>query len=98
ADDNARRIEELLIGHLLRLAAERGQAARPWLFCPSGIGGHVDHVAIRLVIVQHYDRLAALYRLAFYEDLPYASQPRARLAGLSQLLRGLHGRSLRRHA
>jgi hypothetical protein len=98
ADDNAKRIEAPLIGLLLQLAAERGQGVRPWLFCPSGIGGHVDHVAIRLVTAQHYDRLAPLYRLAFYEDLPYASQPRARLAGLAPLLRGLHGRSLRRHA
>ena len=98
ADDNAKRIEAPLIGLLLRLAAERGEGARPWLFCPSGIGGHVDHVAIRLVTVRHYDRLASLYRLAFYEDLPYASQPLARLTGLEQLLRGLHGRSLRRHA
>ena len=80
------------------MAAERSQGARLWLFCPSGIGGHVDHVAIRLVTVRHYDRLASLYRLAFYEDLPYASQPLARLTGLEQLLRGLHGRSLRRHA
>jgi LmbE family N-acetylglucosaminyl deacetylase len=98
ADDNAKRIEAPLIGLLLQLAAERGQGARPWLFCPSGIGGHVDHVAIRLVMAQHYDRLAPLYRLAFYEDLPYASQPRARLTGLAELLRGLHGRNLRRHA
>ena len=98
ANDNAKRIEAPLIGLLLQLAAERGQGARPWLFCPSGIGGHVDHVAIRLVMAQHYDRLAPLYRLAFYEDLPYASQPRARLTGLAELLRGLHGRNLRRHA
>lgn len=67
-------------------------AARPWLFCPSGIGGHVDHVALRRAVVADLQHLSARYRVAFYEDLHYASHrwPRLRaLAGLRRQVPGL---------
>jgi len=39
------------------------------------------------VVARHYDRLAPLYRLGFYEDLHYASEPMARDVGLQSLQR-----------
>jgi len=99
--ENARRTETALLGALLALA-ERVPGRRPWLFSPSGIGGHVDHLAVRMVIVRHFERLSALYRVGFYEDLPYASEPyapggRLRQLGLDRLVAGLPGRKLIRH-
>lgn len=54
---------------------------RPWLFCPMGIGGHRDHLAVLLAVLG-LARLGRRYRLAFYEDLHYASNPVARSKGL----------------
>lgn len=54
---------------------------RPWLFCPAGIGDHVDHVAVRTVIAGHLDALGHSYRVAFYEDLHYAADPEKRRLG-----------------
>jgi LmbE family N-acetylglucosaminyl deacetylase len=80
-------------------AARLGEASRvrPWLFCPSGIGGHVDHVAVRQVVIQDYARLAQCYRIGFYEDLHYASSAAARSIGINNLLHALPGRTLHRH-
>ena len=68
---------------------------RPWLFCPAGIGGHVDHLAVLLAVVG-WRRLRGFYRLAFYEDLHYASRASARTAGLRRLARLTRGLALRR--
>ena len=68
---------------------------RPWLFCPAGIGGHVDHLAVLLAVVG-WRPLRSFYRLAFYEDLHYASRAAARVAGLQRLARLTGGLALRR--
>lgn len=96
ADENADRIEPVLIKAVMNAAGHaRGQ--RPWLFCPSGIGAHVDHVAIRLVVTRHLDRLGRHFRVAFYEDLHYASHPIVRGKGIAHLLQDLPRRSFQRH-
>ncbi len=97
-EENARRIEDPLMDALIAPPAVGVAKDRPWLFSPCGIGGHVDHVAIRMVVARHYDRLAPLYRLGFYEDLHYASEPMARDVGLQSLQRALGARPLQRHA
>lgn len=70
--------------------------ARPLLACPAGIGGHVDHAAVRLSIIRHLRLLEPWYRIGFYEDLHYASDPRRRAAGLEALRHALAGRRLLR--
>ncbi|MGH7124432.1 MAG: hypothetical protein ACREFI_08680, partial [Stellaceae bacterium] len=87
-----------LMQTLLGLAAEGRAAARPWLFCPAGIGGHVDHVAVLMVVARNLERLAPRYRIAFYEDLYYASDATVRGVGLERLFRALSGRSLDHHS
>jgi hypothetical protein len=57
---------------------------RPWLYCPMGIGGHVDHLSILRIIIENYHVLQAAFRIAFYEDLHYASNWRARVIGLAR--------------
>lgn len=96
AEDNARRIETPLIQALMGFAAQGDPGTRSWLMCPSGIGSHVDHVALRLVVTRHFDTLSARYRLSFYEDLHYASDRQARQAGLDQLFQTLGDRKLSR--
>ncbi len=77
-----------------------GQIPQPRrrLFCPMGIGGHVDHLAVLLVVLRHYPLLAQHYRLGFYEDLHYASDPGRRGRGLQQFAALLQGRAARRQA
>ncbi|PWT84835.1 MAG: hypothetical protein C5B58_04070 [Acidobacteria bacterium] len=57
---------------------------RPWLYCPMGIGGHVDHLTILRIVIKNYQVLQSAYRIAFYEDLHYASNWRARVTGLTR--------------
>ncbi len=96
AGENAKRIEATLMRALLQLASKRIPGERSWLFCPSGIGAHVDHVAISSVVARNLGQLAALYRIGFYEDLPYASDPKKRSEGLARLVEQLRGHTLRR--
>ena len=97
-EQNTARIEPALMQALSGRGVRDAAGRRPWLFCPSGIGGHVDHVAIRLVVTRHRDVLGADFRLGFYEDLHYASDPAARWAGIAALMREWPGLPLRRHA
>jgi LmbE family N-acetylglucosaminyl deacetylase len=57
------------------------------IFCPAGIGRHVDHLAVRAVAIEWYRAKKRSGQLWFYEDLPYASRLRARYRGLFDLRR-----------
>ena len=96
-DENMRRIETPLLDVLLGLPSQ-GCNRRSWLFCPIGIGGHVDHVAIRMAVSRMPERLARRYRIAYYEDLHYASQPIVRKNWISDFLQAMQERRMRRHA
>ena len=48
------------------------------------IGGHIDHMVVLKVVLRHYNALRARWRIAFYEDLHYASARRTRAAGLAR--------------
>jgi hypothetical protein len=52
------------------------------LYCPLGIGGHVDHLVVRNTVLKNLVELQALYKVCFYEDLPYAAHPADRQTGL----------------
>ena len=95
--ENADRIENALLRSLMGPTIGRISALRPWLFCPAGIGDHLDHVAVRMLIVRHLDELNRFYRVAFYEDLHYAADPTKRRLGLSALTKALAERTLTRY-
>lgn len=41
-----------------------------WLFCPLGVGNHIDHQIVLSIVLKQYSKLGATF---FYEDLPYAN-------------------------
>lgn len=44
------------------------------LFCPLGISGHSDHLAVRNAAINYWLKRDAKPRICFYEDLPYAAK------------------------
>jgi len=66
------------------------------VYCPAGIGRHADHLAVRTVAIAWYQSRNPKSALWFYEDLPYASRPRARWRGLFDLRRAVWPRRVRR--
>lgn len=66
------------------------------VFCPAGIGGHVNHLAVRALVIELLPRLAGRVEVLFYEDLPYAASSRTRRRGIVDLRAALQGRVLRR--
>lgn len=95
-EGDAGQIEDRLMETVMAPVRAAAPAAKPMLFCPAGIGGHRDHLAVRTVVMKNLDFLARSYDVAFYEDLHYASWPRWRLEGLKSLARAMNGRSLYR--
>jgi LmbE family N-acetylglucosaminyl deacetylase len=94
--DNVARIGGPLTAHLRQLADAAEPGRRPWLFCPAGIGGHVDHLAVRDVVIAARPELSRVFRIGFYEDLHYASQRKLRAAGLARLFGHLGSTGLTR--
>jgi hypothetical protein len=72
-------------------------AERPWLFAPMALGGHIDHAIVLYILSQNRAAIEPRFRLAFYEDLPYAAHYEYRVEGLARFARtfGLWG--WRRH-
>lgn len=96
-NENLQRIKSPLLDALFAVPADGASDVRPWLFCPIGIGGHVDHVAVRMLVNQHYDLLSSRYRIGFYEDLHYASSVAERSVGINNFLQERAGRQLHRY-
>ncbi len=96
-EDNLQRIKSPVLNALLTPPPNMPLHGRPWLFCPSGIGGHVDHVAIRMLVNQNYDQLSQRYRIGFYGDLYYASAASVRSVGINNLLQEVRGRQMNRY-
>lgn len=87
-------IEARLVKALMSPMIGRRPGQFAWLFCPAAIGGHVDHIAVLLAVLKHRDILGKHYRLAFYEDLHYASDAARRQRGLDNLHRLLPGAAM----
>ncbi|CAN7542524.1 PIG-L family deacetylase [Devosia sp. LjRoot16] len=66
------------------------------VFCPAAIGGHVNHLAVRAVVIELLPELERRAEVLFYEDLPYASSSRARRHWLPDFRAALGVRRLRR--
>lgn len=85
-ETDVERLTQPLVVKLTEIGvSHRGE--RPVLFCPSGIGGHVNHLAVLETVLRSARTIACLFDLIFYEDLPYASRARRRLAGVARLKR-----------
>ena len=82
--DDAVLLNHRAMNSIIAAVQSRPINTRPWLYCPMGIGGHIDHVTILRIVMKNYDALQAVYRIGFYEDLHYASNWRARVAGLAR--------------
>ena len=93
--DDIAQIEERLSALVLELSADR-KAQR--LYCPAAIGGHVNHLATRAVVIGLLDRLPGHVSVSFYEDLPYARSGEVRRRGVSDLRAALSSRRLRRRS
>lgn len=72
ARQEAAHLGSSIMPRLLALAEERPLHQRPWLFAPMGVGGHLDHAIVLLLLAANQAALTRRFRLAFYEDLPYA--------------------------
>jgi LmbE family N-acetylglucosaminyl deacetylase len=94
--ENRRRLEGPILAELNQIAETEKAGDRPWLFCPVGIGGHIDHLAVRHTIVSHRADLSRRFRIAFYEDLHYASRFQVRMAGLARFFVKTRGMKLKR--
>ena len=71
-------LNDTAMNAIVAAVQSRPISPRPWLYCPMGIGGHVDHATILRIVMNNYDTLQNVYRIGFYEDLHYASNWRAR--------------------
>ena len=81
---DASELTHVLCPRLLDMGAAAGPH-RVDLFCPLGVGGHRDHVATLMVVVENLSELSEHFRVSFYEDLPYASDPSKREAATARL-------------
>lgn len=97
-DDAALFEPEVMAALIERTGESQACHLRPWLFCPAGIGGHLDHALLALVVARNIARLLPLWRVCFYEDLFYAAAPMERFAGLRRLTQALPGFDLVRRS
>ena len=74
---------------LLPFLIERFSQSANWrenfLYCPMAIGGHRDHRIALHCIISAIEQLSTFATVALYEDLPYASHPATRCAGIERL-------------
>lgn len=86
----------VLVDRLIGLHQKIDGVNKPSLFCPTGIGGHRNHLAVLMVVAGALPRLRRLYDMYFYEDLHYASNHSLRNEGLSRAAVILGGERLTR--
>ncbi len=82
---------------ILRLGQKNQPGKRPWLFAPMALGGHIDHAVVLLMLAQHRAAIERRFRLAFYEDLPYAAHYELRVEGMPRFRRAFGILGWRRH-
>jgi hypothetical protein len=92
----SKQIEKKLMAALVGPLLGRASNNKPWLFVPIGIGGHVDHLAVLKVVLRYLNVLDKGYRIAFYEDLFYASQALSRQLAIAALHSALEHKKLLR--
>jgi len=83
-----------LIAYLLALLPEKSDPATVALYCPMGIGGHRDHLAVLTSVRDALPELSRRCAVWLYEDLHYASNAEARRSGLARAAQLLGGAEL----
>lgn len=73
-----------LMPYIHAVMPNEGNPRTAALYCPMGIGGHRNHLSTLLAVRRAYDTLRRHCTVFLYEDLPYASDPRARRDGLQR--------------
>jgi LmbE family N-acetylglucosaminyl deacetylase len=94
-DDDIAQASAPLLQKLVEIAAS---GERSFLFCPLGVGRHVNHRATIEIVLNNLDRIRETYEVLFYEEQPYAAHLVERLVALRRLRRRLPGASLVRNA
>jgi LmbE family N-acetylglucosaminyl deacetylase len=94
-DEDVAQIGDRLASTLTELVTD-GRSHR--VFAPIGIGGHVNHLAVRDVVLSWVEHAPPEIEVYFYEDLHYASRWINRHAGLRHLATAAGDRRLVRHA
>ena len=89
ADDLGQALEPVHALLASEFESASGQAVN--IFCPAGIGNHVNHVVMMKLMTAQLDRLKEDARVFFYEDLPYSASAGARRRGLSRLIASAPG-------
>jgi hypothetical protein len=97
ADEDMPVFAQPIMEALGRLAAAGPAGERPWLFAPMALGGHIDHAIILYVLGQNRAAIERRFRLAFYEDLPYAADYQYRVTGLVRFRQIFGGKGWRRY-
>ena len=85
-----------ILSSILNCRKDDAQAGA--IFCPMGIGRHVDHIITRDVILNHYTSLNTTFSICFYEDLYYASSHNARVDGILAFFQRIYPRRAARLA
>lgn len=80
-DDDTAQYAAAIMDHIRTLFPMTPGRA-PTLYCPMGIGGHLDHLVVRKTVLDNLIELRGLYDVVFYEDLHYASNAAKRRQGL----------------
>jgi len=70
----------------LSMLPTEGEPLWAHLYCPMGIGGHRNHLSTLLAVRRAYDTLCHRCTVFLYEDLHYASVPRARHDGVRRAI------------
>lgn len=81
----AEAVSARLIPYLLDLLPADDDARSAALYCPMGIGGHCNHLSILLSVRHAIAQLHQRCIVWLYEDLPYASDPQVRKAGVARV-------------
>jgi hypothetical protein len=76
-----------LLPFILSTLPREGDPSTASLYCPMGIGGHRNHVSTLLTVRNAFDTLRRRCTVFLYEDLHYASNPRARQDGVRRATR-----------
>ena len=84
SDDETGRLAARIMDQI-RHPAVGGSGRKPTLYCPAGIGRHLDHLVVRNTVIRHLSELKGTYGIAFYEELRYSSDRHAREDGLRDL-------------
>jgi LmbE family N-acetylglucosaminyl deacetylase len=73
AAEDAAALGPEIMGAIKALLPRKKPGRRPTLYCPIGIGHHLDHLVVRGTVLANLAWLRQWYGVVFYEDLPYAA-------------------------